>query len=194
MSSVHGFASLHSLAGPEMHAPLEQLSFKVHGFPSSQAPSKGLLIQPPPPVQISTVQGLLSSQERSPLPPQAPSEQTSPVVHAFLSSQARVLLVCVQPVAGLQASVVQGFPSSHGRMPGPAQLPPEHMSPVVQRSPSLHGLLFEALKHPVSGLHESDVQTLESSQANSPVPPQRPVSQMSPVVHGFPSSHINVLA
>jgi hypothetical protein len=93
LSSVHGFPSMHWLVGPETQAPLEQLSFKVQGSPSSQAPSMGLLMQPPPPAQMSTVHGLSSLHDRSPLPPQVPPEQMSPVVQAFLSSQVRVLLV-----------------------------------------------------------------------------------------------------
>src|SRR6516225_3853702 len=46
----------------------------------------------------------------------------------------------------------------------PAQLPALHLSPVVQRSPSLHGEPFGEWTHPEDGLQVSSVQTLPSSQ------------------------------
>ena len=46
----------------------------------------------------------------------------------------------------------------------PAQLPALHLSPVVQRSPSLQGEPFGEWTHPEDGLQASSVQTLPSSQ------------------------------
>jgi hypothetical protein len=46
----------------------------------------------------------------------------------------------------------------------PAQLPALHLSPVVQRSPSLHDTLVGEWTHPEDGLQLSSVQMLPSSQ------------------------------
>jgi len=68
-------------------------------------------------------------------PTQRPPEQTSPVVHRLPSSHGLVLFVWVQPVAGSQASVVHGLPSS--------QLPPAWPThaPFTQASFTVHALL-----------------------------------------------------
>src|SRR2546428_12652203 len=63
------------------------------------------------------------------------------VVWAFALLQGLVLLVCVQPGAGLQPAVGQTLPSSQlGAVP-PTQVPPLQVSPVVQAFPSLQGLV-----------------------------------------------------
>src|SRR5439155_604420 len=92
--------------------------------------------------QLSSVQAIPSLQLGAAPPTQAPPLQVSPVVQALPSLQGLVLLVCVQPVAGLQPSVVQTLPSSQlGAVP-PTQVPPLQVSPVVQAFPSLQGLVL----------------------------------------------------
>jgi hypothetical protein len=74
-------------------------------------------------------------------PPQAPLLQVSPVVHALPSLHAAVLLACWQPSVGLHASSVHALLSSQYTatlMSVPAQVPPPHTSPLVQRFASLH--------------------------------------------------------
>jgi hypothetical protein len=93
---------------------------------------------------------------------QAPAMQASPEVHAEPSSQAAVLLVNTQPLAGLQLSSVHGLLSL------------QTTGEVVQ---------------PVAGSQESTVQALPSSQSVGAPPWQAPARQASPEVHGLPSSH-----
>jgi hypothetical protein len=59
------------------------------------------------------------------------------VVHALPSLQVAVFGVCVQPVAGVQPSLVQGLPSLQFAVPPGTQLPP------LQLSPTVHALLSE---------------------------------------------------
>jgi uncharacterized membrane protein len=96
------------------------------------------------------------------------------VVQASPSLHAAVLAVITQPVAGLQLSVVQTFPSSQLSVPVPGwHDPPEQTSPVVQASPSLHAAVLAVITQPVAGLQLSSVQTLVSSQG-SVVPAKQP--------------------
>src|SRR5438067_10640580 len=88
---------------------------------------------------------LPSSQFVAGPPTHVPPLQVSPVVQAFPSLQGLVLLVCVQPVAGLQPSVVQTLPSSQlGAVP-PTQVPPLQASLVVQALPLLQGLALRVV-------------------------------------------------
>ena len=109
--------------------------------------------------QLSSVQGLPSSQAAAAPGRQEPNAQASPVVHGLPSSHALALFENTQPVDVSQLSVVQPLPSSHTRVE-PAHAPPEHVSPVVQASPSLHACWLFENTHPVAGSHESVVQTL----------------------------------
>ena len=90
----------------------------------------------------------LPSKQLTVVPPQTPFEQTSPLVQALPSLQATALLVCVQPVAGTQPSVVQMLPSSQLGGGPPVQAPPEQTSPVVHALPSLQALLLLVYLHP----------------------------------------------
>jgi hypothetical protein len=126
-------------------------------------------------------------------PTHAPPLHVSVVVQAFPSLHGAVLLVCVQPVAGLQPSVVQTLPSSQLGAAPPTQVPPEHVSLVVQALPSLHGAVLLVCVQPVIGLHASSVQTLPSSQFGAAPPTQTPPAQVSPVVQALPSLHGAVL-
>ena len=69
------------------------------------------------------------------------------VVHKSLSSQAELLGVCTQPLAGLQLSVVQATPSSQ-LMLAPAQTPDVHASLAVQALPSLHATVAAQVPAP----------------------------------------------
>src|SRR5204862_6714367 len=95
--------------------------------------------QPPATVgsHVSTVHLLPSSQFFAEPPTHAPPLQASVVVQGLPSLQGLVLLVCVQPVAGLQPSVVQTLPSSQLGAAPPTHVPPLQASFVVQASPSL---------------------------------------------------------
>jgi hypothetical protein len=90
------------------------------------------------------VQPLLSLQFGADPPTHEPPAQVSLVVHAFPSSQGAVLSVWTQPVAGLHESSVQALPSLQLGPGPPTQVPPAHVSPVVQALPSSHDtVLFE---------------------------------------------------
>src|SRR6185295_10970859 len=88
-------------------------------------------------LQESVVQATPSSHD-SGTPPQAPPEQTSPVVQALPSLQAFALLVKTQPLPGLHESVVQALPSLQtSTVPG-WHRPPEQDSTPLHRLPSSH--------------------------------------------------------
>lgn len=112
------------------------------------------------PVQVSVVQRLLSSHVMG-VPRQEPlTSQASRLVQMSPSLQAvpRVMLTTHSPPT--QASVVQGLPSLQ-TLSEPPQVPPPHLSPVVQPSSSLHEtVLFVNLQVPES--HTSSVQRLSS--------------------------------
>ena len=108
-----------------MHEPSEQTSFSVHGFPSSHGAELLLWVHPECGSQLSVVQTSPSSQLGAGPPTQLPPAQVSLVVQALPSSHGPVLFACVQPLAGLQESVVQTLPSLQSGGGPPAQLPPE---------------------------------------------------------------------
>jgi hypothetical protein len=169
--------------------------------------------------QVSAVQLTPSSQEMGD-PAHTPLEQTSPVVQTLLSSQLFVFAGCAHPLAGLQASSVQGLPSLQSGAGPPTQTPSEQASLVVQalpssqgpgtgappwHSPSLHdsstvqGFASSQLPalgvctHPNSESQVSSVHGFASSQFVGPPPKQLPFWHISPVVHSLPSSHGPVL-
>ena len=111
LSSVQTFPSLQSGGGPPTHAPPLQVSFVVQALPSLHALVLFVCLQPVAGSHASSVQGLPSSQFGATLPTHAPSAQTSTVVQALPSLQGAVLFTFSQPVAGLQLSSVQTFPS-----------------------------------------------------------------------------------
>ncbi len=128
-------------------------------------------------------------------PTQTPAAHVSPCVQVLPSSHAAVLLVCVHPVAELQASVVHGLLSLQvvaTLTAAPAHPPPAQVSFCVQASPSLQPKLLLAKTQPVFGLHESLVHTLLSAQVIA-LPLQSPAAQVSPDVHALPSLQPAVL-
>ena len=141
VSFVHGLPSSQLAAGPPTQVPPLHVSLVVHALPSLHALVLFVCTQPVDVLQVSVVQGLVSSQLGGGPPTQEPAAHVSLVVHALLSLQAAVLLVWTQPDAGLQESSVQGFESSQ-LIVVPAQTPPVHTSPDVQALPSLQAAVL----------------------------------------------------
>src|SRR2546428_395262 len=110
--------------------PPEQTLFVVHALPVLHGAVLLVWAQPVAGLQVSVVQRLWSSQLGAAPPSQLPPAQVSLVVQAFPSLQEAVLLVWVQPVAGLQVSLVQTLPSSQLGAAPPTQLPPAQVSLV----------------------------------------------------------------
>ena len=74
-------------AEPPWQSPSLQDSFTVHGLASSQLPLFGVCSHPVCELQVSSVQGLASSQLVGPPAKQIPFWHWSPVVHSLPSSQ-----------------------------------------------------------------------------------------------------------
>ena len=125
---------------------------------------------------------------------QLPPEQESPIVQALLSLQEAVLLACVQPVAGLQASFVHTLPSSQLGAAPPTQVPPLHVSLVVHALPSLHGAVLLVYTQPVAGTQVSFVQGLLSLQVSGVPGWQIPEEQVSVPSHKSASAQTLVLS
>src|SRR5438445_726951 len=91
---------------PSWHVSVVQASPSLHGAV--------LLVwrQPPAPSQVSSVQGLLSSQFWVVVAVHVPPWQVSPIVQGLASSQGAMLFTLMQPLTGSQPSSVQGLPSS----------------------------------------------------------------------------------
>src|SRR5215510_1445723 len=121
---------------PPWHTSVVQVS------PSSQAAVLLVWTQPPTGSQLSSVQGLPSSQLNAGAPVQTPFWHVSPVVQMLASSQGAVLFVCVQPLAGSQASSVQRLPSLQSGAGPPTHVPATQVSPVVQALPSSQGAVL----------------------------------------------------
>src|SRR5436305_187463 len=92
-----------------------------------------------------------------------------------------------RPVAGLQGSSVQTFPSSQPGAGPPLQVPPPQVSAVVQGLPSSQGSVLPPWTQPAAGSHESSVQRFPSSQLGGGPPVQVPPAQVSEVVQALPS-------
>jgi hypothetical protein len=197
-SSVQGLLSLQLGAGPPLHVPPPHVSFVVQALPSLHGLVLLTWTQPPGTpkaagLQESFVQGLLSSQLSGAPPLQVPPPHVSFVVQAFPSLQGAVLFAFTQPVAGLQESSVHELLSLQLGAGPPLQVPPPHVSFVVQAFPSLQGVELSALTQPVAGSQESSVQGLLSLQLGAGPPLQVPPPHVSFVVQAFPSSHEFVL-
>jgi hypothetical protein len=96
-----------------------------------------------PPLHVFRVQTLSSLQSSPAVVSHLPAAHALAVEHGFLSSQSVPFgrLTCVQPVAGLQPSVVHGSLSSQARVV-PRHTPPEQVSPVVHSLPSEHSTVL----------------------------------------------------
>src|SRR5437870_44099 len=115
------------------------------------------------------------------------------MVQELSSLHGAVVFVWTQPVAASQESSVQPLPSSQFGADPPWQVPPTHVSFVVQAFPSLHGFELFEWTQPLAGLQESSVQPLPSSQSGADPPWQEPPPHVSLVVQAFPSLHGAVL-
>ncbi len=195
VSSVQGKPSLQVNALP-LHKPFAHASASVQALLSVQvAPSlPAVAVQPIAGSQASAVQGFSSLQVLV-VPVQIWPTHVSETVHALLSSQPvpASASACAQPTLVVQLSIEQGLLSSHGSMPVGTQLPPEHVSPVVQGSPSVQAMVLSWWKQPVVSSQASAVQNLLSSQFSAGPPMQLVLAQVSFVVHLLPSSHAAVL-
>ena len=122
---------------------------------------------------------------------QLPLAHTSPTVHTLPSSQLAVLLVCTQPLAGSQLSVVHGLLSSQVTLTSsavPTHALPLQRSAVVQALLSLHGSLLAVCTQPLTASHESVVQPLLSLQLTALPTVHTPLTHESPLVHTVPSA------
>src|SRR5262249_30744177 len=140
------------------------VSFVVQAFPSLQAAVLFVWTQPDAGLQVSSVQGLPSSQFGGGPPTHVPAAQGSFVVQALPSLHGAVLFVWTQPLAGLQVSSVQGWRASQFGGGPPTRVPSALVSFVVQALPSLHGAVLFVWTHPDAGLQVSSVHGLPSSQ------------------------------
>jgi hypothetical protein len=188
VSVVQALLSLQLRLTPGRHVPLRQESPTVQAFPSLQEAVLLVYAQPVAGAQVSVVQTFPSSQFSAAPPTHVPPLHASLVVQALPSLQGAVLLVCVQPVAGLHESSVHRLPSSQLGPAPPTQAPPEQASPVVQALPSSQAAVLFAWVQPVAGLQASSVQRLASSQFGAAPPTQTPPAQVSVVVQALASS------
>lgn len=151
VSTVQALPSLQFGGVPGTTAPPEHVSTPLQNSPSLGSFELSGVNTHAPDTQVSSVHGLESLHSDGPeqlmqptmgVPAHPPPEQTSFSVHELESSQASVLFMFSQPVAGLHESLVHGFPSlqSASEVSIPAQTPISHSSLVVQASPSSHGV------------------------------------------------------
>ena len=197
-SSVQALVSSQTLGLPPTQMPLAQVSVWVQAFQSVQALVLSLVKTQDPVagLQESSVQALVSLQTLGLLPTQAPAAQVSTWVQALPSEQVLVLsLTAAQvPVAGLQASSVQGLVSSQALGLLPTQVPAAQVSVWVQELPSEQVLVLSlvAAQAPVAGLQASSVQAFKSSQTLGLLPWQMPAAQVSVWVQELPSEQVLV--
>ena len=187
LSVVQTFASA-QVRGVPLQTPPLQVSPVVQNKPSSQAtPLLALTQMSFVSLQLSVVQTFASAQLRG-LVAQIPPLQTSPVVQNRPSLQGLVLGALTQTsLISLQESFVQTLLSLQ-ILATPPQVPPPHVSPVVQNRPSSQGTVLLVLTQTsVVSLQVSVVQTLLSLQLRGLVA-QIPPLQTSPVVQKRPSS------
>jgi hypothetical protein len=174
-SSVQGLPSEHSSTPkPGTQAPSTQVSPVEQALPSWQPAVLWVWTHPLRASQLSSVQGLLSSQSRAGPPWQVPPPQVSAVVHGLASSQGTELVVKVQPSPGWQRSVVQRL-SSLQVSAGPGRHQPlAHWSPTVHSLLSSQSRLLGTNWQPELALQLSVVHGLPSSQGSIPLPTQSP--------------------
>ena len=170
-SSVHGLLSSQSRAVPPTQVPPSHVSSVVQALPSSHEAVLLVCTQPDGRDRTSRrCTGCRRCSCAASPPTQVPPAHVSSVVQASPSSHEAVLLVCTQPDAGLHESSVHALSSLQLRAVPPTQVPPSHVSSVVQALPSLHEAVLLVCTQPVVGLQESSVHGLPSSQLRA-VPP-----------------------
>ena len=189
LSAVQEFPSSQPGAGPATHVPPAHASPTLHTLPSLQETVLFACLQPDAARHVSVVHVLPSSQFKALPGWHWPPAHASPLVHKLPSLHGAGLLVCVQPLAGTQASVVHGLPSSQLGAAPPTHVPPLHWSFNVQAELSSHAIVLLLCVHPLAGLQLSVVQTLLSSQSSVLPGMQLPPEQVSVVLHALPSVH-----
>ena len=110
------------------------------------------------------------------------------MVHALPSLQDSVLFANTHPVALLQESEVQAFPSLHCFWLPEIQLPPWQVSPTVQAFPSLHGTELGVFEQPL-GVTAIGGTGFPSSQFNVEPDTHTPPLHWSSTVQTDPSEH-----
>ena len=194
---MHEFPSSTAGAVPARQVPAWHVSEPLQRLLSAhEAPfARATCFTPSTGSQESAVQGLPSSTDWGVLGVHAPlALHCSTPLQAFESAQ---LLpagtgVCVTPLAGVQASVVHGLPSSTSRGEPALQKPiAVHVSCPLQRSLSSQAVpgLTGVCETPPEGSQVSAVHGLPSSVATVVPAWQRPAVQASPVVQLFASLH-----
>src|SRR5207244_163850 len=152
LSSVQCFPSSQLGAAPPTHRPPLQVSLVVQALPSLHGSVLLAWTQPVVGLQLSSVEGLPSSQVGAGPPTHCPPLQVSLVVQALPSVQGSVLLPWRQPVVGLQLSSVHRLLSSQLSAGPPTHRPPLQASLVVQALPSVQGAVLFVCTQPVDGL------------------------------------------
>jgi glyoxylate utilization-related uncharacterized protein len=193
LSSVQPLPSLQLGGAPPTQAPAPHVSLVVQALPSLHGAVLLVWVQPVAGLQASFVHTLPSLQLSTAPPVQEPPLQTSLSVQALPSLQEAALLVCTQPLTGLQLSSVQPLPSAQLGGGPPAHAPPLHVSLVVHASLSLHAAVLLVWTQPLAGLQPSSVQPLPSLQLGGAPPTQAPAPHVSLVVQALPSLHGAVL-
>ncbi len=196
-SSHSSFSS--AMVMPSPHLPGAQVPVKQ----AEVGPHRVLLAtltwaHPPGLLHESMVHALASSHDKV-AGAQTPPAQTSGPVQALPSLHGALLAVWLQPVEGLQPSVVHRFTSSQFRAAPAVHTPPLHASDTVHTLPSASQLLpFMAAPlnthRPVVVLHESLVHKLPSLQTVAAPEVHAPAEHLSPTVHALPSLHALALA
>jgi hypothetical protein len=178
---------------PAVQTPAWQVSAPLHAFPSEHAEPFGAFgwAQPVVGLHESAVQGFESRQLSGVPAVQTPPWQTSPPSHTLASAQEVPLLTeaALHPVAGLQESVVHGFPSLQTSGAESVHVPFWQVSVPSQRLASAHWVPLGTfgLAHPVVGLQLSAVQAFPSVQLSGVPGLQVPAWQVSAPLHAFPS-------
>jgi len=189
VSVVQGLLSLQALGPLGVQTPALQASPMVQALLSEQAAVLLLCWQPFDLSQESSVQGLPSSQLMALPGTQEPAAQVSPWEQTLASSQGALLLLCWQPFAKSQESLVQGLLSSQLIGAPGVQTVAAQMSPLVHTLPSEQAATLAACLQPLALSQESSVHGLPSSQFR-PAPGMHALAlQLSPTVQTEPSEH-----
>src|SRR5262249_45660406 len=158
----------------------------VQASPSSQAAALLVWTQPATGSQLSSVQGLASSQLNAGAPVQTPFWLVSAVVEMLASSRGAAVWACGKTLAGSLASSVEGLASPQLAGGALTQVPSWQTSPAVHALPSSQAAVLLVCRQPPAPSQASSVQGLPSSQRNWPT--QAPPWQASFTVQVLPSS------
>src|SRR5207249_861779 len=142
LSVVQTFPSSQFGGGPPTHVPPLQVSFVVQALPSLHGAVLFVWVQAVPRHPPSVAQEHTSSLLAGCHPARLPPLRASFCLTASPLPYGAVFCCWVQPVAGLQLSVVQTSPSSQLGAGPPTHVPPLQVSFVVQALPSLHGAVL----------------------------------------------------